>query len=68
MGTTTAQLKVNGQIIDNEKEIATNFNNFFVNVGPSTEDSIPKLPGLSPTRFLKNRNLTNLIIAHISML
>ena len=33
----TTQLKIGGKIIDNDKEIATNFNKFFVNVGPSTE-------------------------------
>ena len=31
----TTQLKIGGKIIDNDKEIATNFNKFFVNVGPS---------------------------------
>ena len=38
-----------------EIEIATNFNNFFVNVGPSTENRIPKVPNISP-KFLKNLN------------
>ena len=33
----TSQLNVGGKIIDDDKEIATNFNNFFVNVGPNTE-------------------------------
>ena len=42
------------------------FNNFFVNVGPSTEDSIPKVPNVSPTKFLKNRNHINFVIAHVS--
>ena len=55
-----------GKIIDIDKDIANNFNNFFVNVGHSTEDSIPKVPNISPTKFLKNRNQINFIIAHVS--
>ena len=51
----TTQLKIGGKIIDNDKEIATNFNKFFVNVGPNTENMIPKVPNLSP-KFLKNSN------------
>ena len=39
----TSQLNVGGKIIDDNKEIATNFNNFFVYVGPNTE-MIPKVP------------------------
>ena len=48
------------------KQIATNFNNSFVNVGPSTEKSIPKVPSISPSKFLKNRNEINFVIAHVS--
>ena len=33
----TTQLNIGGKIIDSNNEIATNFNSFFVNVGPSTE-------------------------------
>ena len=43
-----------------------NFNNYFVNIGPCTENSIPKVPNISPFRFLHNRNLINFVIAHIS--
>ena len=53
-------------IIDNDKQIATNFNNFFVNVGPSTEKSIPKVPSISPSKFHKNCNEINVVIAHVS--
>ena len=62
----TSQLNIGGKIIDIDKDIANNFNNFFVNVGPSTEDSIPKVPNVSPTKFLKNRNQINFVIAHVS--
>ena len=31
-----------------------------------TENSIPKVPNLSPSKFLKNRNQINFVIAHIS--
>ena len=53
----TTQLKIGGKIIDNDKEIATNFNKVFVNVGPNTENTIPKVPNLSPSKF---------VIAHVS--
>ena len=62
----TAQLKVNGKIIEGDQELANKFNEFFVNVGPNTESTIPKVPNLSPSKFLRNRNMTNFIIAHIS--
>ena len=39
-----AQLNVGGKIIDGDKELATNFNNIFVNVGQNTENAIPKVP------------------------
>ena len=35
-------------------------NNFFVNVGPNTENDVPE------DNFLKNRNQFNLIIAHVT--
>ena len=49
-----------------ENEIATNFNSFFVNVGSSTEKSIPKVPNIVPSKFLKNRNQVNFVIAYVS--
>ena len=61
--TKTSQLIIGGKIIDDDQELATNFNEFFVNVGPSTENTIPKVPNISPT---KNRNQINFLIAHIS--
>ena len=62
----TTQLNIGGKIVDNDKDLANNFNNFFVNVGPSTEKAIPKVPSISPSKFLINRNQINFIIAHIS--
>ena len=41
-----SQLNVNGKIIDDDKKLATNFNNFFVNVGQNTENAIPKVPNM----------------------
>ena len=35
-------------------------------VGSSTEKTIPKVPNVSLSKFLRNRNQTNFIIAHIS--
>ena len=61
-----SQLNINGVIIDNTKDIVTNFNNFFVNVGPSTDSSIPRSDNITPDKFLKDRNLTEFIISHVS--
>ena len=36
-----------------------------MNVGPRTEDSIPKVPNVSPSKFLRNRNQI-FVIAHVS--
>ena len=59
-------MNIGGKIIDDDKELATNFNIFFVNVGPNTENAIPKVPIILPSKFLKNRNQINFVIAHIS--
>ena len=60
------QIKVKDKIINNQKEIGETLNNFFVNVGPSTEENIPANPVIKPEKYLKNRNLLNFLIAHIS--
>ena len=31
---------------EDDQELATNFNEFFVNVGPSTDNTIPKVPNI----------------------
>ena len=49
-----SHLNVNGRIVEEPIDIANNFNNFFVNVGPETEKSVPKVPNNSPAQFLKN--------------
>ena len=61
-----SHLNINGKITDNPVEITNKINHFFVNVGPQTDKGVPKVPNISPERFLKNRNQFNLIIAHIS--
>ena len=53
-------------MIDDTCDIANAFNNFFVNVGPNTEKSVPKVPNLSPDQFLKNRIQFEFMVAHIS--
>ena len=39
-----SQIKVNGNIVNNQKYIVEELNNFFVNVGPNIEKEIPKNP------------------------
>ena len=60
------QLNVNGKTIVHSKEIATNLNDFFVNMGPSTELNIRKAVNINPKIFLKDRQEVNYLIAHIS--
>ena len=66
MSIKTTQLNIGGRIIDDQTELANNFTNFFANVGPNTENTIPKVPNISPLKFLKDRIQVNFIIAHIS--
>ena len=61
-----SHLNVKGKIVDDPVEIANNFNNFFVNVGPETEKTVPRVPNQTPNQFLKNRNQFDFIVAHIS--
>ena len=62
----STQLSIGGKIVVNDKEVASHFNKFFVNVGPSTEKTIPKVPEVLPSKYLRNRNQMNFIIVHIS--
>ena len=64
---TISHLNINGKIVDEPADIANNFNNFFVNVGPQTERTVPKVPTKTPEQFLKDRNQFQFIIAHISV-
>ena len=61
-----SQLEINGSIIDDPKKIANHVNNFFVNIGPELDKSIPRIDNISPSRFLKNRIQLNFLIAHVS--
>ncbi len=61
-----SQLNIKGKIIDDPQDIANSVNNFFVNVGPNTEKTVPKAGDISPKRFLKNRNNVEFIMTHIS--
>ena len=61
-----SHLSIKGKIVDDPKDIANAFNNFFVNVGPETEKTVPKAPHATPEQFLKNRNQFQFIIAHIT--
>ena len=60
------QLNINGKITDDSVEITNKINNYFVNVGPQTEKGVPKVPNMTPDKFLKNRNQLDFIITHIS--
>ena len=53
-------------MVNNPVDIAEKVNDFFVNIGPETENCIPKVVNSSPGTFLKNRNQFNFVIAHIS--
>ena len=57
---------MNGKIVDDDKKTAKSFNNIFVNFGPTTENTIPKVPNKTPSRLLKNHNQINFVIAHVS--
>ena len=59
------QLKVKESLITNPKRVVEEVNNYFVNVGPKTEKSIPRNPVSNPSRYLVNRNHLNFLIAHI---
>ena len=66
MSMKTTQLNIGGRVIDDETVIAKAFNNYFANVGPNTENTIPKVSNISPLKFLKDCIPFNFIIAHNS--
>ena len=66
ISTKITQLNINGKIIDNPKDVANQLNDFFVNVGPLTESSIPRWENISPNKFLKKRNQFDFFLAHVS--
>ena len=55
ISTKITELNINGKIIDNPKDVANQLNDFFVNVGPLTESSIPRSENISPNKFLKKK-------------
>ena len=61
-----SQLNINGKITDDPVEFTNKINHYFVNVGPQTEKGVPKVPSMTPEKFIKNRNQVNFVIAHIS--
>ena len=61
-----SQLKVGGNFMNNTKEISNKLNEYFVNVGPTTEESIPKTQNISPLKFMKERKMNEFLIAHVS--
>ena len=52
-----SHLNINGKIVDEPLDIANNFNNFFVNVGPQTEKTVPKVPTKTPSLPLQHGGL-----------
>ena len=61
LSTNRTQLKSNNLIIDDPKLISDTFNNFFVNVGPNTDNTIPKC-FKPPMSYLRNRFNINFTI------
>ena len=56
--TNITQIEHNKELITDSEKIVNTFNNFFANVGPEVDKSIPKTP-ISPLSFLKNRVANN---------
>ena len=50
MSSKPLQLNIDGKIIDDDKELANKFNNFFLNVGTNTEKTIAEVPNKSPSQ------------------
>ena len=61
-----AQLKVGGKLINNPRDISNKLNEFFVNVSPITEDSIPKTQNVFALKFMKGRINYAFLIVHVS--
>ena len=66
VSTKISQLNINGKIIETPKDNANQLNDFFVNVDPLTESSIPRSENISPNKFLKKRNQFYFFLAHVS--
>ena len=59
-------MKVNEKLIDDPIDIVKSLNEFFVNVGPKTERSIPHNPIIKPENYLTIKNQADFSITHIS--
>jgi len=63
---TINQLIVEDKLIDDPNEIVKSLNEFFVNVGPKTERSIPHNPIAKPENYLGDKNQVDFVITLIS--
>ena len=60
------ELKIDNRFIQDQNIIAEEFNKFFSIIGSDTEKKLPINPVIQPTKYLKNRNEFEFIIAHVS--
>ena len=60
-----SQLKVSKKLINNTKDISNKLNEHFVNVGPTTEDSIPKTQNVCLKLYERKTEL-GVLIAYVS--
>ena len=63
---TINELKVENYIIRDNKSITEELNKFFSNIGSNTERNLPVNTVIQPKKYLKNRNQSDFIIAHVS--
>ena len=56
-----SRFRINNRLISDNKSIANGFNSYFVNIGPTLASKIPK-DDRSPSLFLKNRNLSSIVL------
>ena len=59
--TLPTNLNINGNIITDPVDLANVFNEFFVNIGPSLSEKIPKTDKLF-SMFLKNRTIESMFL------
>ena len=60
------QIQYNETVITDKKQIVNTFNDFFINVGPTTDREIPKTP-ISPLSFLKHRVASDFVLKPTSV-
>ena len=59
------KFKYNNDLISDGNAVAEQFNNYFVNIGPSIAAKIPH-SSVSPTSYLKNMNLNSLFLTPVT--